>query len=52
MSALVGSNASERTPRGEHVAPLLNSVSDPVQSAALVEPLWMKVHVEPPFVDF
>ena len=42
--------ATLRTPRGEHVAVLLNSAIEPVQSAALAEPLWMKVQVVPPFV--
>ena len=45
-----GSSSTLRTPRGEHVVVLLNSAIEPVQSAALTEPLWMKLHVAPPFV--
>src|SRR5262245_43326532 len=51
MSGLVGSSLTLRTPRGEQVAPLVNSVRLPVQSAALAEPLWMNVQLAPPFVD-
>ena len=45
-----GSSSTLRTPRGEHVSRLLNSGIEPVQSATLAEPLWMKLHVAPPFV--
>src|SRR5262245_46409712 len=50
-SGFVGSSASERTPRGEQVRPLVNSVTSPTQSATLTEPSWMKLHDAPPFVD-
>ena len=49
--ASLGSKAMSRTPRGEHVPPLLNSVRSPVQSATLTDPLWMNDQLAPPFVD-
>ena len=46
-----GSSSSCRTPRGEQMPVLLNSAIVPVQSDAFTEPLWMKLHDAPPFVD-
>src|ERR687896_292555 len=51
MLALAGSNSTLRTPRGEQIVPLANSVASPVQSATLTEPLWMNAKVRPPSVD-
>jgi hypothetical protein len=51
MSGFVGSSATWRTPRGEQTPALANSVALPVQSAALADPLWIKVQLAPPSVD-
>ena len=51
MSGFDGSKAMSRTPRGEHTPAFANSVASPVQTAVVGAPLWMKLHVEPPFVD-
>src|SRR6187397_1916778 len=51
MSGFDGSSTTCRTPRGEQGAAFANSVAFTVQSATLVEPLWMKAHEAPPSVD-
>src|SRR6266511_1595135 len=51
MFGLDGSSTTCRTPRGEQIPAFANSVALPVQSATLVEPLWMNAHEAPPSVD-
>ncbi len=46
-----GSSSMLRTPRGEQMPPLLNSVRSPVHEAVDAEPLWMKLQLSPPSVD-
>ena len=50
MSEFDGSSATCRTPRGEQVSVFVNSAAFPWQSAALTEPLWMKLQFLPPSV--